>query len=130
MKEEFASRVCAKIEVQESVTRLRCVVQSGGTKGLWTQLKALKVEDLRVIAQEIGLPSSGARDAVMKRLFDDISAPESGTLSKCIRVSQAERAETLSKMNKAADSFCAYSCWSVQLGLHGVRALGWDGLHE
>jgi hypothetical protein len=79
LKEEFASRVCAKIEVQESVTRLRCVVQSGGTKGLWTQLKALKVEDLRVIAQEIGLPSSGVRDAVMKRLFDDTSAQESGT---------------------------------------------------
>jgi hypothetical protein len=79
LKEEFASRVCAKIEVQESVTRLRCVVQSGGTKGLWTQLKALKVEDLRVIAQEIGLPSSGVRDAVMKRLFDDMSAQESGT---------------------------------------------------
>ena len=82
LKEEFASRVCAKIEVQESVTRLRCVVQSGGTKGLWTQLKALKVEDLRVIAQEIGLPSSGVRDAVMKRLFDDISAQESGTTGR------------------------------------------------
>ena len=48
---------------------------------------------------------------------------------QCIGVRQAERAETLSKMNKAADSFCAYSCWSVQLGLHGVRAPGWDGLH-
>ena len=41
-KEEFASRVCAKIEVQESVARLRCVVQSGGTKVLWTQLKAFE----------------------------------------------------------------------------------------
>ena len=93
LKEEFASRVCAKIEVQESVTRLRCVVQSGGTKGLWTQLKALKVEDLRVIAQEIGLPSSGVRDAVMKRLFDDISAQESGTTGAASPSSSSRRPE-------------------------------------
>ena len=38
--------------MQESVARLRCVVQSGGTKVLWTQLKALKVGDIRAIAQE------------------------------------------------------------------------------
>ena len=93
LKEEFASPVCAKIEVQESVTRLRCVVQSGGTKGLWTQLKALKVEDLRVIAQEIGLPSSGVRDAVMKRLFDDISAQESGTTGRPLPSSSSRRPE-------------------------------------
>ena len=93
LKEEFASRLCAKIEVQESVTRLRCVVQSGGTKGLWTQLKALKVEDLRVIAQEIGLPSSGVRDAVMKRLFDDISAQEAGTTGRPLPSSSSRRPE-------------------------------------
>ena len=93
LKEEFASRVCAKIEVQESVTRLRCVVQSGGTKGLWTQLKALKVEDLRVIAQEIGLPSSGVRDAVMKRLFQDISAQESSTTRRPLPSSSSRRPE-------------------------------------
>ena len=45
LKEEFASRVRGKIEVQEFVPQLRSVVQRGG-----------------VIAQEIGLPSSGVRD--------------------------------------------------------------------
>jgi len=60
--------------VQESVARLSCVVQSGGAKLLWTQLKALKVGDIRAIAQELGLPTSGVRDALMKTLFDYISA--------------------------------------------------------
>ena len=89
-KEEFASRVL-KIEVQESVAQLRCVVQSGGTKGLWTQLKTLKVEEIRVIAQELGLPTSGVRDALMKRLFDYMSAPESGTSGAALSSSSFRR---------------------------------------
>jgi hypothetical protein len=93
LKEEFASRVCAKIEVQESVARLRCVVQSGGTQGLWTQLKALKVQDIRVIAQELGLPTSGGRDALMKRLFDYISARDSGTTGAASPSSSSRRPE-------------------------------------
>ena len=91
LKEEFASRVCAKIEVQESVARLCCVVQSGGTQGLWTQLKALKVQDIRVIAQELGLPTSGVRDALMKRLFDYISARDSGTTGAASPSSSSRR---------------------------------------
>ena len=93
LKEEFASRVCAKIEVQESVARLRCVVQSGGTQGLWTQLKALKVQDIHVIAQELGLPTSGGRDALMKRLFDYISARDSGTTGAASPSSSSRRPE-------------------------------------
>ena len=119
-KEEFASRVCAKIEVQESVARLRCVVQSGGTKVLWTQLKALKVGDIRAIAQELGLPTSGVRDALMKTLFDYISAQESGTTGAASSSSSSRRPELseagddeqplLKKVNCSVDACCRPLC--------------------
>ena len=68
----------SELEVQSLVQRMKSVVQRGGMHLLQKELSALKVFELRSIATEPGVASTGLKTELQEKLSTYFSSQDSG----------------------------------------------------
>ena len=90
LKREFVTLECQKLEVQSLVQRMKSVVRRGGVQLLQKELSALKVFELRSIAMELGVASTGLKTELQERLSTCFSSQDSGDESNIFDVLELE----------------------------------------
>ena len=76
VKKDLETLICAKLEMRDSVERLRSVLREDGRQMLWQNLKALKREDLRDMCKELQVTQRGQKDEVVQRIFQHLAAED------------------------------------------------------
>ena len=76
LKREFVTLVCQKLELQSLIQRMKPVVRRGGVQLLQKELSALKVFELRSIAMELGVASTGLKTELQERLSTYFSSQD------------------------------------------------------
>ena len=85
LKREFVTLVCQKLEVQSLVQRMRSVVRRGGVQLLQKELSTLKVFELRSMAMELGVASTGLKTELQETLSTYFSSQDIGDERKSFK---------------------------------------------